>query len=125
MNSGGGGYTTRMNQRRHHNRHHEVLALFPSSTHSLHSTIGRSNKNPKDFYSIGALDIPINSTSMHAVINTSSPNPSQKSKRNRVLNAVHAVPASLRLTPLLENKRRGKAAAVAAVEETFCYRHCC
>ena len=52
VNSGGGGYTTRMNQRRHHNRHHEVLALFPSSTHSLHSTTGRSNKKPKIFIQV-------------------------------------------------------------------------
>lgn len=113
-NSGSGGFTTRMNRRRHHNRHHEDSTLSPSSTHSLSSTTARSNKNLKDFYSSGALNIPINSTSMHAVINTSSPNPAQKSKRNCVLNAVHAVPASLRLTPLLEKKRRGKAAAVAA-----------
>eukprot|EP00593_Proboscia_inermis_P013581 CAMPEP_0171323986 /NCGR_PEP_ID=MMETSP0816-20121228/115911_1 /TAXON_ID=420281 /ORGANISM="Proboscia inermis, Strain CCAP1064/1" /LENGTH=139 /DNA_ID=CAMNT_0011822819 /DNA_START=810 /DNA_END=1230 /DNA_ORIENTATION=+ len=51
---------------------------------------------------------------MHAVINTSSPNLAQKSKRNRVLNAVHAFPASLRLTPVLGEKRRGKTAAAAA-----------
>jgi len=97
-----------MNRRRHHNRHHEDLTLSPSSTHSLSSTTARSNKNPKDFYSSGALDIPINSTSMHAVINTLSPNSAQNSKRNRVLNAVHAVKELLRLTLVLGKNGEGK-----------------